>query len=64
VENNASNLCKTIREKKLPAVYYEDKTKTSTSWVVLAGPFTTRADADAARTFLTSSEISCFIVQY
>ena len=64
VEANASKLCNTIRDAKLPAVYYEDKTKSSTTWVVLAGPFVTRSDADAARTFLQSTDISSFIVQY
>jgi hypothetical protein len=38
VEAKASRLCNTIRDAKLPAVYYEDKTKSSTTWVVLAGP--------------------------
>jgi tetratricopeptide (TPR) repeat protein len=64
VEGNAERLSRGIREMKLPASYYEDKSQAQTTWVVLAGPFQTSEDTDRARIRLTNSEINSFIVQY
>jgi tetratricopeptide (TPR) repeat protein len=64
VKTNAERLCRSIRDMQIPASYYEDKDQGKTTWVVLAGPFSSREQTDSARARLTSSEINSFIVQY
>lgn len=64
VEINASKLVVSMREMQIPAVYYEDRSKTSTTWVVLAGPFIHRDDADTARKTLSAKEINSFVIQF
>lgn len=64
VEGNAERLCRGIRDMNLPASYYEDRSQTQTTWVVLAGPFQNSAESEQARIRLTRSEINSFIVQY
>jgi tetratricopeptide (TPR) repeat protein len=64
VESNAERLTRSIRRMKIPAVYYEDKEQSNTTWVVLAGPFADPEQSNLARQMLTNSEINSFVVQY
>lgn len=64
VESNAERLVQSIRSMKIPSTYYEEGSKGSKTWVVLAGPFENQQQTDAAKTLLFQSEINSFIVQY
>ncbi|MCB5278477.1 MAG: SPOR domain-containing protein [Candidatus Cloacimonetes bacterium] len=64
IETNAERLCKTIRAMKIPSSYYEDNTSEQITWVVLAGPFTSREYTDHARVLLNNVDINSFVVQY
>jgi len=64
VESNARRLVNSIREMRIPAVYYEETHQGKKTWVVLAGPFTDKEESGKAKDLLARSEINSFIVQY
>ncbi len=64
MESNARRLVISIREMRIPAVYYEEKHQDKLTWVVLAGPFTDKEESGKAKDILARSEINSFIVQY
>ncbi|MDY0151041.1 MAG: SPOR domain-containing protein [Candidatus Cloacimonas sp.] len=64
LEANANKLVINIRLLELPAAYYEDVSRGKKSWVVVAGSFTDKTQADAARSTLSSKDINSFVTQY
>lgn len=64
VESNAERLSKSIRDLRVPAVYYEELHQSKKTWVVLAGPFAAKEDSGKARDLLAKNEINSFVVQY
>ncbi|MFA7543364.1 MAG: SPOR domain-containing protein [Candidatus Cloacimonadaceae bacterium] len=64
VESNAERRSKAIRELGIPAQYYEETQQGKKSWVVLAGTFTHKDEANQAKETLAKSDISSFTVKY
>lgn len=64
VESNAERLVKNIRSMTIPCTYYEEAKPGGKSWVVLAGPFENQKQMNAAKTMLSQSQITSFIVQH
>lgn len=64
VVTNAEKLCGTIRQYKVIANYFEDKSNKSTPWVVISGPYTTKSEADAVRQLLIGNNIECFVTKF
>ena len=61
---NAEKLCGSIRQHNVSANYFEDKSNKSTPWVVISGPYNTKAEADAVRQLLIGNNIECFVTKF
>lgn len=64
VEANANQLAFDIRRLKYTANYYEDKANKNTPWVVVSGPYPSKAEADGVRQTLVGKGIDCFITRF
>ncbi|MCB5229534.1 MAG: hypothetical protein GX122_08190 [Candidatus Cloacimonetes bacterium] len=64
VEANARSIAYRIRQLKLPAGYYEDKSNKSVPWVSFCGPFANTEEQKSAMAYLKENNIDCFATRY
>lgn len=64
VESNAEKRSKAIRELGYSAQYYEEMHQGKKSWVVVAGTFAGKDEANSAKDALSKADINSFSVKY
>jgi len=64
VEANARSVAYRVRQLKLPAGYFEDKSNKSVPWVTFSGPYKNSDEQQKALDLLKQSGVDCFAVRY
>ncbi|HHV36561.1 MAG TPA: tetratricopeptide repeat protein [Candidatus Cloacimonetes bacterium] len=64
LESNASRLVANIRKMEVNASYLEERKDKDLTWVVLAGPFADRDQAESVRLMLKDKDIDSFLTRF
>ena len=63
-EANARKRTEEIRGLNISAIYFEDKNKKNTPWVVASGPYSSIAEAETLKSILAQKSVDSFITRY
>lgn len=63
-EANACKRTEEIRSLNISALYFEDKNKKNTPWVVASGPYSSKTEAETVKSILAQKSVDSFITRY
>lgn len=63
-EANARKRTEEIRSLNISAIYFEDRNKKNTPWVVVSGPYSSIAEAEMVKSILAQKSVNSFITRY
>lgn len=63
-EANARKRTEEIRGLNISAIYFEDKNKKNTPWVVASGPYSSITEAETLKSILAQKSVDSFITRY